>query len=35
MIKNQNGFITMIVILVVILVSVISLAFYRVLKANQ
>lgn len=32
--KNQNGFITMIVMLLFILVAVIGLVFYRVLKAN-
>jgi Tfp pilus assembly protein PilX len=33
--KNQKGFVTMIIVLIVILVAVIGFAFLRVLKANQ
>lgn len=33
--SNQNGFITMIVMMIIILVTVIWLAYLRVAKANQ
>jgi Tfp pilus assembly protein PilX len=33
--KNQNGFITMIVMILVVLVLMIGFVFMRVVKANQ